>query len=99
MLDASTITDRLQKFLGAQYPQLNTAAVGPLVWQYVKALRRDKVAETKPLQTQLMGFVNEKLLASSGYAGYSGKRNKLDKFVKNIISNTNYGLFFRQHGS
>ena len=99
VLDASTITDRLQKFLGAKYPHLNTAAVGPLVCQYVEALRRDKAGETKPMQEQLMGFMDEKLLASSGYAGYSGKRNKLDKFVKNIISNTNYAIFFGQHGS
>ena len=98
VLDSSAMTDRVQGFLGRKYSQLNVAEVGPLVWKYVKALKQDKVVETKPLQTKLIELVDE-LLASSGYAGYSGKRHKVDKFVKNIISNTNYGYFFRQHGS
>ena len=98
VLNSSAMTDRVQGFLGRKYSQLNAAKVGPLVWKYVKALKQDKVVVTKPLQTELIELVDE-LLASSGYAGYSGKRNKLDKFVKNIISNTNYGYFFRQHGS
>ena len=98
VLNSSAMTDRVQGFLGRKYSQLNAAKVGPLVWKYVKALKQDKVVVTKPLQTELIELVDE-LLASSGYAGYSGKRHKVDKFVKNIISNTNYGLFFKQHGS
>ena len=95
--DASTITDRLQKFLGEKYPQLDTAAVGPVVCQYIEALKRDEVGETKPLQEQLIRFMDGKLL-SSGYVGYSGRRNKMDKFVKNIISSTTSANFFGQHG-